>query len=208
MSNNNNSEEFYKTDNKTDTIEQKDKIETILIKGWNNFVGNIKDGFSKFQQTIEDQSKKNEELWNANKEKISNFFIDTRNNLDNTMKDWASEIEKIHTKNEKVWDKNREIINTFLKNTEEEWNSKYQMWLNELKTKQIETKTQLETSIKNIQEDIKNWQDATKKKWDKSLKSWRKELIKGSYLFLVFMIPILIVLFVIVALINWLFGRF
>ena len=45
----------------------------------------------------------------------------------------------------------------------------------------------------------------TKKDWEKGLKTFRREMIKGSYLFLVFMIPILVVFFVIVALITRLF---
>ncbi|GAF79546.1 unnamed protein product, partial [marine sediment metagenome] len=49
---------------------------------------------------------------------------------------------------------------------------------------------------------IKNWQDDTKRDWEKGLKSFRREMIKGSYMFLVFMIPILVVVFVIVALIT------
>ncbi|MHA1460661.1 MAG: hypothetical protein ACTSO8_04185, partial [Promethearchaeota archaeon] len=71
---------------------------------------------------------------------------------------------------------------------------------------QTETKEQWDARKQKIGEDIKNWQEKSKKDWEKGLKSFRREMIKGSYMFLVFMIPILVVLFVIVALITRLFN--
>ena len=71
MSNHNNSEELFKSNNKYDIIESPKKNESILLKGWNNFVNGIKEGFNKFQKSIEEQSKKNVELWNEDKEKIN-----------------------------------------------------------------------------------------------------------------------------------------
>jgi len=115
----------------------------------------------------------------------------------------TSEIEKLRTKNKEVWDKNKEQIDTFLSNTAQDWDNKFQIWVEDLKSKQIETKQQWEARTQKVREDIKNWQEETRKKWEEGVKAWRKELIKGSYLFLVFMIPILIVVFAIVALINW-----
>ena len=103
MSNHNNSEELSKSNNKFDIIESPKKNESILLKGWNNFVNGIKDGWNKFQKSIEEQSKKNVELWNEDKEKINKFFQQTKENLDNTIKDWTLEIEKMRTKNKEVW---------------------------------------------------------------------------------------------------------
>ena len=71
--------------------------------------------------------------------------------------------------------------------------------------RQTETKEQWEARKQKIGEDIKNWQDKSKRDWEKGLKSFRREMLKGSYMFLVFMIPILVVFLVIVFVVTRLF---
>ncbi|MFX1288540.1 MAG: hypothetical protein ACFFFY_08290, partial [Promethearchaeota archaeon] len=55
-------------------IEQNKAKEKLILKGWNDFVSNITEGFNKFQIRVEENTKKNKELWNENQEKINQFF--------------------------------------------------------------------------------------------------------------------------------------
>ncbi|GAG76379.1 unnamed protein product, partial [marine sediment metagenome] len=114
----------------------------------------------------------------------------------------GTEIAKTHKENVELWDADLEKINGFFKNNQRSWENKLKEWSTDFEKRQTETKEQWEARKKKIGEDIKNWQDNTKRDWEKGLKSFRREMIKGSYMFLVFMIPILVVVFVIVALIT------
>ena len=40
--------------------------ESIVVKGWNEFVSSITEGYNNFQKSIEESTKKNTELWNQN----------------------------------------------------------------------------------------------------------------------------------------------
>jgi len=121
------------------------------------------------------------------------------------MKEWGSEITKTHKENVDSWDVNLNKAKEFFENNQRSWENKLKEWSADFEKRQTETKEQWEARKKKIGEDIKNWQDDTKRDWEKGLKSFRREMIKGSYMFLVFMIPILVVVFVIVALVTRLF---
>ncbi len=189
---------------KEDSEQNKGK-ENIVVKGWNEFVSNITEGYNNFQKSIEESTKKNTELWNQNQEKINTFFVGAKENWDATMKEWGTEIVKTHKENVDLWDGNLEKANEFFENNQLIWENKLKEWNADFEKRQTETKEQWEARKKKIGEDIKNWQDNTKRDWEKGLKSFRREMIKGSYMFLVFMIPILVVVFVIVALVTRLF---
>ena len=185
--------------------EQSEPKENLLLKAWNDFVSNITVGYNKFQKSVEESTKKNKELWNQNQEKINQFFNSAKENWDTTLKEWGAELEKTHKENANAWENNIEKMTEFFKKNQESWDNKLKQWEADLEKKQIETKEQWEARKLKISEDVKNWQEKTKKDWEKGLKTFRREMIKGSYLFLVFMIPILVVFFVIVALITRLF---
>ena len=182
--------------------EQRKVKENIVVKGWNEFVSNITEGYNNFQKSIEESTKKNTELWNQNQEKISKFFEGAKENWDATMKEWGSEIAKTHKENVDSWDVNLNKAKEFFENNQRSWDNKLKEWSADFEKRQTETKEQWEARKKKIGEDIKNWQDDMKRDWEKGLKSFRREMIKGSYMFLLFMIPILVVVFVIVALIT------
>ncbi len=74
--------------------EKKEPSEKPFKKGWGSFVDGIKGGFDKFQKSIEDQSKKNKEAWDGNKEKFNKFFKDAK-------QDWDAKIEALNTDMEK-----------------------------------------------------------------------------------------------------------
>ena len=187
-------------------LEKGKQKENILQKGWNDVVLSISEGFKKFQTSVEEQSKKNLELWNENREKINSFFNNTKEIWEDNVNDWNKELQKMQNENQEQWNQNKDKIDMFFKDMKHNWDNKLMQWTKEVQQKQIETKEQWEARKQKISEDFKNWQEKTRKDWEKGLKSWRKEMIKGSYMFLVFMIPILVVFFVIVWLINWLLG--
>ena len=178
----------------------------VVLKSWNDFVSNITEGYNKFQKSVEETTKKNKNLWNQNQEKINQFFKGAKEDWEATLKEWGAELEKAHKENKIEWENNLEKMNEFFKKNQDSWNNKLKKWQEDLEKRHIETKEQWEARKLKINEDVKNWQEKTKKDWEKGLKTFRWEMIKGSYMFLLFMIPILIVLFVIVALINWLFN--
>jgi len=185
--------------------EQNKVKENIVVKGWNDFVSNITDGYNKFQKGIEDSTKKNTELWNQNQDKINNFFEGAKENWDTTMKEWGTEIAKGHKENMDSWEGNLEKVNEFFENNQQSWENKLKEWSTDFEKRQAETKEQWEARKQKIGEDIKNWQDNTKRDWEKGLKSFRREMLKGSYMFLAFMIPILVVFLVIVFVVTRLF---
>jgi len=191
-----------------DKEREESKLETpkenIFQKGWNDFVSGVTEGFKKFQKVFEEQSKQNKEVWDENREKIASFFKETNQIWENKTNDWNTELEKMQIENKEQWDKNKDKIEKFFTDTKQTWDNKFKEWTNEIQQKQIETKEQWEARKQKISEDIKAWQDKTRQDWEKGIKSWRREMIKGSYLFLVFMLPILIVMFVIIWLIDWL----
>jgi hypothetical protein len=204
MNENNNS---IDPDYERSTDSEKKKLkENILQKGWNDFVTGISVGFNKFQKSVEEQTKKNMELWNANREKINTFFSDNKQIWENTLDQWNDELKRMQLENQEQWNQNKDKIDKFFQETKENWDNKLMQWTADIEKKQIETKEQWEARKRKISEDFKSWQEKTRKDWEKGLKSWRREMIKGSYLFLVFMIPILVVFIVIVWLINWLLG--
>ena len=185
--------------------EQKKVKENIVVKGWNDFVSNITEGYNKFQKSIEESTKKNTALWNQNQEKINKFFENAKENWDATMKEWGTEIAKRHEENVESWDISREKVNEFFKKNQQSWEAKLNEWNTDFEKRQTETKEQWEARKLKISEDIKNWQDKSKRDWEKGLKAFRREMMKGSYMFLLFMIPILVVFFIIVALVTRLF---
>lgn len=185
--------------------EQSEPKENLLLKGWNDFFSNITVGYTKFQKNVEENTRKNKELWNQNQEKINQFFKGAKENWDANIKEWGAELEKTHKENTNAWENNLEKMNVFFKKNQESWDSKLKEWEANLEKSQIETKEQWEARKLKISEDVNKWQEKTKKDWEKGFRSFRREMIKGSYLFLIFMIPILVVLFVIVALITRLF---
>ena len=46
--------------------EQNKAKKNLILKGWNDFVSHITEGYSKFQKSVEENAKKNKELWNQN----------------------------------------------------------------------------------------------------------------------------------------------
>jgi hypothetical protein len=176
----------------------------VFLQAWNGFVKEINDGLVNLKQTMEESSKKNQENWEYNKQNIDTFFKSLGESWQKDLNSWSSEVEKFQLENKEEWEKNKEKITNFFHDSQAKWDAQLKTWNQEIQKKQKESSEQWEARKEKINQDLREWRDQTKKDWEKGLKRWQKEMIKGSYMFLLFMVPILIVLFVIVWLITWL----
>ncbi len=105
--------------------EKKEPSEKPFQKGWSNFVDGIKSGFDKFQKSLEDQSKKNKEGWEGNKEKFYKFFKGAKQEWDTKIKEWNTDMEKRKIESKEQWNAHTQKINQDFKNwqekTKQEW---------------------------------------------------------------------------------------
>ncbi|MFX1386095.1 MAG: hypothetical protein ACFE9M_02665 [Promethearchaeota archaeon] len=105
---------------------EKEKVtEEPFQKGWQDFIDGIKNGFENFKTSLEEQSKKNKELWEENKEKVNNFFKGVKQDWDNKVKEWNTEIEQRRLETKEQWDAHKKKISQDFKNwqekTKENW---------------------------------------------------------------------------------------
>ncbi|MHA2181159.1 MAG: hypothetical protein ACXAAH_07030 [Promethearchaeota archaeon] len=99
--------------------EKKESPEKLFQKGWNNFLDGIKGGFDTFQKSIEDQSKKNKEAWEGNKEKFNKFFKDAKQDWDAKIKKLNTDIEKRKIESKEEWEAHTQKINQDFKKWQE-----------------------------------------------------------------------------------------
>ncbi|MFX0070251.1 MAG: hypothetical protein ACFFAO_04090 [Candidatus Hermodarchaeota archaeon] len=138
------------------------KEENPFLKGWNDFVSGIKNGFDNFKTTLEDQSKKAVEDWEESGKKVNKFF----------------------------------------QNMGENWNTQIQKWKGDIEKAQIENQEQWEATTAKIKEDVEKWQDQARKDWKDGVKTWNRSIVKGAYMFLIVMVPVIIVLVIVIWLIT------
>ena len=111
--------------------EQKITSEKTFEKGWNNLIDGFKGNFDRFQQSLKEQSKKNKEFWEENKDKVNKFFKDIKQNWENKLKQWNEDMEKKRIESKEQWDAYKDKVNQDFKNFQE--NAK-QNWNDGLKT--------------------------------------------------------------------------
>ncbi|MFX1364529.1 MAG: hypothetical protein ACFFCE_19395 [Promethearchaeota archaeon] len=106
--------------------ENEKQNQNLLLKGWKNFINNAKDGFNNFTSSLEKQAKKNEELWEENREKVDGFFSKIKQDWDNKIKTWNTEMEQRKLETKEQWEarkaKIQQDINSWQEKTEKEWN--------------------------------------------------------------------------------------
>ncbi|KKK44899.1 hypothetical protein LCGC14_0668880 [marine sediment metagenome] len=102
--------------------EQKEIDKKPVLKGWNSF---LKDGFDKFQKSLENQTRKNKDFWVENKEKTNKFFTGLKQEWNNKIKEWDTDIKKrkIETKEQLDAYKKKvgEDINNWQEKTQKDW---------------------------------------------------------------------------------------
>lgn len=111
--------------------DKEEKQEKPFQKGWKSFVDGIKGGFENFQQSLEEQSKKNKDFWEENKEKANKFFKDTKKDWDNKLKKLNTEMEKGRLETKEQWDvhtkKVKQEINNWQEKTRQDWNDGFKI---------------------------------------------------------------------------------
>lgn len=95
-------------------------------KGWKSFVDGIRDGFENFQKSLEQQSKKNKEIWEENKEKVNKFFKGVKQDWDNKIKEWNTEMEQRSLKTKEQWEAHKNKISQDFKNWQEKTRQEWQ----------------------------------------------------------------------------------
>ncbi len=116
MSNENNIEKLEKE--KTDA--------KPFLKGWENFIEGVKSGFNDFKASLENQSKKNKELWEENQEKINKFFLNIKDEWENKVDNWNTEIQRRRLESKEQWDNYKNKVSQDFKDwqekTKKDWN--------------------------------------------------------------------------------------
>ncbi|TXT64443.1 MAG: hypothetical protein BAJALOKI3v1_210030 [Promethearchaeota archaeon] len=132
-----------------------------------------------------------------------NDFVKT---MKNNFETFQSSLEDQSRQNIEKWNENKKHVEKFFLDVKHNWDNKLQEWNANLTKLHIESKEQWEANKKRIETDFKNWQEKTKKDWEEGVKSWNRFWIKSSWNFLLFMLPILIVLIVIAIAITMIFN--
>lgn len=116
MSNENNIEKLEKE--KTDT--------KPFLKGWETFIEGAKSGFNDFKASLENQSKKNKELWEENQEKINKFFLNIKEEWENKVDKWNAEIQRRRLESKEQWENYKNKVSQDFKDwqekTKNDWN--------------------------------------------------------------------------------------
>ena len=79
----------------------------------------------------------------------------------------------------------------------ENWNKQVKIWGEGIEKIHEQNKEQWEASKQRITEDMEKWQENARKDWKDGVKHWNRGWIKGAWVFMIVMIPVLVVLFVI-----------
>jgi len=106
--------------------EKEKQDQNLIVKGWKNFIDGTKDGFDKFKASLEKQTKKGEEVWEENKEKVDGFFNKIKQDWDGKIKQWNTEMEQMNLETKEQWENRKSKIQQDIKswqdNTKKEWN--------------------------------------------------------------------------------------
>ncbi|MFX0022502.1 MAG: hypothetical protein ACFE9S_09240 [Candidatus Hermodarchaeota archaeon] len=112
-------------ENSFDNSDNKKSPEKPFQKGWQNFIDGMKDGFEKFKTSLEDQTKKNAELWEENTEKVNKFFTGVKQDWDKKIQKWTIDMEQRSIETKEQWDAHKKKISQDFKNwqtkTKEQW---------------------------------------------------------------------------------------
>ncbi len=105
---------------------EKEKVdEKPSLKGWQDFIGGITDGFESFKTSLEKQSTKNKEFLEENKDKVNKFFSGVKEDWDKQISKWTADIEKRNLETKEQWDAHKQKIGqdfrTWQEKTQQKW---------------------------------------------------------------------------------------
>jgi len=108
------------------------KKEKPFLKGWNDFVSGIKDGFDNFQKTLEDQTKNSLENWEKNQKKVDSFFNKIGENFNSQIKKWNNDMLKMQIENQEQWEeqtaKIKQDMEKWQDQTRKDWKEGVSQW--------------------------------------------------------------------------------
>ena len=99
-------------------------------------------------------------------------------------------------------EENKNKFNQFFISMKNKWDTQIKTWQNKIKITQDMVKVDWENKIHNIKNEYEAWREQQKKEFKEGMKEFSRASIKGAYQFLIFMIPILIILIVVVWVIS------
>lgn len=113
-------------ENNLDYSENKKLTEKSLQKGWQDFIYGIKSGFEHFKTSLEEQSKKNIELWEENTEKVNKFFDGVKQDWEKKIEKWSKEMDQRRMETKEQWDAHKRKITQDFKNWQEKTQQKWE----------------------------------------------------------------------------------
>ena len=111
--------------------------------------------------------------------------------------DFRKSLEEESKKNLEEFEKSKEKVDKFFQDVRKDWENKVEHWKSEIERKNLETKQQWEATTQKIQRDMEQWKKQRREDFKEGVKLWNRFWIKSSYAFLLFMIPILIIIIII-----------
>ncbi|MFW9897671.1 MAG: hypothetical protein ACFFDO_00220 [Candidatus Thorarchaeota archaeon] len=138
---------------------------------------------------------------NSEKEKeniITKGWNDFVSGLKDGFEKFKTNLENQSLKNVENWEKAKGKVGNFFKKMNNNWDKQVKEWDEGIKEIQEQNKEQWEARKERIREDFERWQNNMRQDWNEGVKSWNRGMIKGAWIFLIVMIPIIIILFAIV----------
>ncbi|MFW9973239.1 MAG: hypothetical protein ACFFDF_23850 [Candidatus Odinarchaeota archaeon] len=120
-------------ENNLDSPGNEKRTEEPFQKGWQNFIDSIKDGFDTFKSSLEDQSKKNRELWEENAEKVNKFFNGVKQDWEKKLKKWNEEMDQRRLETKEQWEARKNKISQDFKIWQEKTQKKWEDGLKEVR---------------------------------------------------------------------------
>ena len=90
-----------------------------LLKGWQNFIDGVKSGFDNFRTSLEDQSTKNIDFLEENKDKVNKFFKNIKDDWNKQIQKWSKDIEQRNLETKEQWEARKSKIQHDIKNWQE-----------------------------------------------------------------------------------------
>ena len=105
--------------------EEEKKDEKPFVKGWQTFIDGIKGGYEEFKNTLEQQSTKNKETLEENKDKVNKFFKGVKEDWDKQIQKWTADIEQRNLETKEQWETHKQKIGqdfrTWQEKTQQKW---------------------------------------------------------------------------------------
>ena len=136
-----------------------------------------------------------EENWKKFSNSVNQTFEKMRNDL----------IEQTKKNNEK-FKENSQKVNEFFAQRKKEWDEKMNKMKEEMKQKDQERKEAWEARNKKIQEDFNSFVFNQQKSMEKTMNYWNRMSWKAQFNFILWMIPILVIVFIVLYVFRYFEG--